>query len=122
MHESVQAAWDALVQSYEDLIADPEGQIDGWGSYGTYDGCRLCDAVSRLPGADKNPYYKHSCQPHCPLGPRDFRELNKAKKWPSCVERKSYFDEMVQAIEDRNFDQIREVAPRRLAWLKKRVG
>jgi len=119
--DGVQWAVDRMFQDYEELIADPAAHLDKWAEYGTYDACRLCDAVSRLPGADKNPYYKHSCQAHCPLGPTNIMELKKCKKWPSCAAPGSFFDDMVGAIQDRDIEAIKTVAPKRLAWLKARI-
>jgi hypothetical protein len=122
MNEVLTKAVKAMYQDYEDLIVDPAGQIDKWSDYGTFDACRLCGAVSLMSGADKNPYYKHSCKAHCPLGPKNFKELNSCKKWPSCITKKSFFDELVQAIDAQDFEQIKEIAPKRLDWLKKRIG
>jgi hypothetical protein len=118
----IAAAVEALYQDYEDLIADPEAQLPKWADYGEYGACRLCNAVVELPGADKKPYHKHSCKAHCPLGPTTIREMNMCRKEPSCVMRKSWFDEMLEALENKDPDAIREVAPKRLAWLRDRMG
>jgi len=122
MEQVVREAVEAMYGDYEALIADPAGEIDKWKDYGRYSACRLCDAVSALPGADKNPYYKHSCQAHCPLGPQNFKEVNACKKWPSCVAKKSHFDELYQAIAAGDLDAIPEVASKRLAWLQAKIG
>jgi len=118
----ISAAVEAMYEDYEALIADPAAVLDQWEEYGSYDACHLCNAVAGMPGADKNPYYKHSCQAHCPLGPRNIMELKKCKKWPSCTKKRSYFDEMCQALEEGDAGKIQDIATKRLAWLKNRIN
>lgn len=88
------------IKAYENLIQAPDN-LYFWGDYGSTYGCRLCNAV-------ETSHHKLDCKA-CPLGPT----------YVACTRSKTYDDMHHLVHNDNNLDNVKQVASKRLAYIKR---